>query len=321
MVELMVVVAIIAILAGVLFGSFGGATESARAALCLTNLRALAMASSSAAITGGYPLASSREVYGAGTSEDNAALGYCSQPGWISWLGENYSGLPAHRSGNEMFPYRGTGKQEDADFAFTNGTLWVSTGQNRNIYVCPEHSLYRKRKKLSTPYFSYVMNAGFGWDYTKGAGTCEGTPGVYFDIKFGDLACADKTLLFAEFATVAITGNDGAKDVDNIIHEDCVLQFLDVPVKSKNKDFNGMKCSPMGDAESIGFAHKVGKRRCAHVAFADGHTEKLVWGDGGVDAKTLTAYLCKGWDVTTSAGTGWQLAKDADMPGEEEEEE
>ena len=40
LVELLVVVAIIAILAGVLVSSFSGGTESARAARCLSNLPA-----------------------------------------------------------------------------------------------------------------------------------------------------------------------------------------------------------------------------------------------------------------------------------------
>ena len=314
LVELMVVVGIIAILAGVLFASFGNATESSRAALCLTNMRSLAMTVNSIAMgQGGYPLAGSREVYGMSTG-DNAALGYHSQRGWISWLGENYKGVAAHRS-NPLYPFYGGANREENEFAFTNGILWASCGRNRTLYTCPEHALKRKNQKKSAPYFSYVMSGKFGWDYTMGQGPVEGTPDIEYQIAFGDLAIADKTLLFAELPDAT----DGEDPEKSAYRSDCTLQYLDVKT-SGNNQADGMAVQA-GNAESIGFLHKVGKRKCAHVAFADGHTEKLVWNEGGVDMKTLTAYLCKGWDVTTSAGTGWQLAKDADMPGEEEEEE
>lgn len=314
MVELMVVIAIIAILAGVLFASFGNATESSRAALCLTNMRSLAMTVNSIAMgQGGYPLAGSREVYGMSTG-DNTALGYHSQRGWITWLGENYKGSPAHRS-NPLYPFYGTANMEENEFAFTNGILWASCGRNRTLYTCPEHALKRKTQKKKAPYFSYVMSAKFGWDYTMGQGPVEGTPDIEYEIGFGDLAIADKTLLFAELPDPS----DGEDPEKSAYRSDCTLQYLDV--KTAGNSGGDRMAVQAGNAEAIGFLHKVGKRKCAHVAFADGHTEKLVWNPGGVDMKTLTAYLCKGWDVTTSAGTGWQLAKDADMPGEEEEEE
>lgn len=315
LVELLVVIGIIAILTGVLFASFGNATESSRAALCLTNMRSLAMSVNSIAMgMGGYPLAGSREVYGMSTG-DNTALGYTSQRGWITWLGENYKGASAHRS-NPLYPFYGTANREENDFAFTNGTLWVSCGRNRTLYTCPEHVRLRKNMMKAAPYFSYVMNAKFGWDYTMGQGSVDGTPDIEYEIGFGDLPTADKTLLFAELPDASTGGDDPEK---SIYRADCTLQYLDV--KTSGNTGSDRMAVQAGYAESIGFLHKVGKRKCAHVAFADGHTEKIVWMEGGVDQKTLTAYLCKGWDVTSSAGSGWQLAKDADLPGEEEEDD
>ena len=138
-------------------------------------------------------------------------------------------------------------------------------------------------------------------------------------IDYGTLGRADKTLMFAELPTVSVgggaeesTGEDAKSDEDrDKYRSDGVLQYLDVRASGSNKrDAYAVEGS---DAESIGFVHKVGKKkRCAHVAFADGHTEKLVWSPGGINAQTLTAYLCKGWDVTSSAGGGWALAQDAD---------
>ena len=71
---------------------------------------------------------------------------------------------------------------------------------------------------------------------------------------------------------------------------DCVLQY-------KAYDFNK---NWKGKAESIAFNHKSAKRYCAHVAFADGHTEKLVKpGKGsGVSEEQLTALLCAGKDIS-----------------------
>ena len=71
LVELIVVIGIIGVLAGVLFASFSGGTESARAAKCLSNMRNLAQAAISTATNGRkltwdtsyhYPLAGSRAV-------------------------------------------------------------------------------------------------------------------------------------------------------------------------------------------------------------------------------------------------------------------
>ena len=315
LIEMLVVIGIIGILAGVLFASFGGATESARAAQCLTNMRALAMAANARAMSaGGYPLAGSREAYG--TDEDTGGLWYTSQPGWISWLsydkyddGKGHARTKQSMQAIDTFPFYGTGKEEDALFAVTNGSLWISCNRNKALYTCPEHVLYRKDQKYGKPLFSYVMNARFGWDYTKGGGSIAAS-GAYA-IGFGDLTRADKTLMFAELPTEPVGGEEKSKDKPEGLKADCVLQYLDVKASGSNKK-DGL-ASESGEAESIGFVHKVGKKkRCAHVAFADGHTEKLVWAEGGVDPKTLTAYLCKGWDVTFSAANGWTLAQDAD---------
>ena len=53
-------------------------------------------------------------------------------------------------------------------------------------------------------------------------------------------------------------------------------------------------------------------RSCAHVAFADGHTEKILEPrDGGLDAKELTALLCEGKDVSFD-GSGYQEVRETD---------
>lgn len=315
LVEMLVVIGVIGILAGVLIASFGGATDSARAAKCITNMRSLAMAVNSQAMSeGGYPLAGSRVVAGGGKGSH---LSYTSHRGWISWLGEKYDGRESCTFYPDL-PFYGTGKREDEMFAFTNGIFWASAGQNRDMFVCPEHARQRREKKLSAPLFSYVMNAWFGWDYSLGTGPVEGTASVEYLRGFNEVTKADKTLLFAEIPVLSVA-DETPDDDPNDRKADCTLQYLDVVPSSGSKKRDQTATSAK-NAESIGFVHKVGTKLCAHVVFADAHTEKLVWINGGVDLKTLTAYLCRGWDVTSTPSGGWQIAKDADFGGEEEEE-
>ena len=70
LVELIVVVGIICILAAILIASFGGGTESARNALCLTNMRNLAAACQTYGMAHGYyPAAGSFEKIGTDESD------------------------------------------------------------------------------------------------------------------------------------------------------------------------------------------------------------------------------------------------------------
>ena len=317
LVELLVVIGIIGILAGVLLATFSSGTESARAAQCLTNMRSLAMAANARAVENEYyPLAGSREVVD--LDDSTGKTWYRSQAGWISWLCEgNYmdgntgeNRASAHRS-NTQPTFYGNGNEDDMTFALTNGTVWMTSGRNRSLYVCPVHNLYRKNNGRKAPYWSYVMNARFGWDTSKGS-KAVGTAQTAGAVRYNSLTRADKTLMFAELPTVdPESGEDIGEDKDGTA-SDCVLQYKAIAANTKSKS-KGYCSSEDGSEESIGFVHKNGKRgRCAHVVFADGHTEKLIWKDGGIDPKTLTAYLCRGWDVTFDAKSGWKLADGAD---------
>ena len=308
LVELLVVIGIIAVLSAVLLVSFSGATDSARAAKCLSNMRSLAQAVNSYAMEENtYPYAGSFETIGSDPETHRPA--YMSQPGWISWLCKgNYDsvkGSSSHRS-NPIAPYYGTGNDDDALFALTNGTLWVSCAKNRSLYVCPLHSRYCTEHGKAQPVWSYVMNAKFGWDYEKGS-----KPIALEGMMYGALSRADRTLLFAELPTIDPTTGNDVSEKHSGLTADCVLQYQDV---KSAKGSTGLYSSSSGEAESIGVVHTIGKGMpCAHIVFADGHTEKLAWRNGGDDVKRLTAYLCRGWDVTFSSKNGWKLAPDADQ--------
>ncbi len=306
LIELMVVIAIIAILAGVMMVSFGGATSSARAALCITNMKNLAQAANTYAMQSGYyPLAGSRESVSMGSTTTT----YSPQTGWISWLDKdkyddgNGNKVRTAHVGVEICPFYGTGDDESDIYAITNGTLWKATAYNRKLYTCPEHVRYRGEKKLKTPLWSYVMSARFGYDTTRGSGSAatDGACGVAYN----SLSRADRVLLFAELPTVDPETRQTTSDPSSYA-ADCTLQY--------RATVNGIQMGDWdGEVEAIGFPHKLGKRDyCGHVVFADGHTETLKYNEKGLSLEDLTAVLCQGYDIAYDDGAGYKLPSDAD---------
>lgn len=293
LIELLVVIAIIGLLAGVLIASFSGATESARAAQCISNLKSLAMAANAAAMYDAddprYPLAGSREA----VRDD---LRYTEITGWISWLscneeygnGEDGNYPTSHRT-IEICPFYGTDDPRKNDFALSNGSLWNALGQNKSVYVCPTHRRACQDNKIGTPLFSYVMNAKFGYDFTKGTKSC-GDVDAARGMSYGSFKNPDRMLMFAELPATSPSSGEGGKKNDLYV-SDCVLNYKGtVDGKTYGSAWDG-------EPESIGFNHKAGKKRyCAHVVFMDGHTEKLQQPEEGgqLDEFQLTALLCEG---------------------------
>ena len=317
LVELLVVIGIIGVLAGVLFASFGSGTDAARAAKCLANMRNLAQATISCAANGKsvndnsvhyFPLAGSRAEMG--VSGDSVM--YYEDVGWISWLsmndeygtrgekGSGGGGLGANggNRGSKGFialenvsAYSKSGIDEKAEFAIKNGAIWEAVNGNHEVYVCPDHARAAGKKGL-TVNWSYVMSAYFGYDWSNGS-KAAGIIGHSNDRVSLNSSRLDRTLLFAElpfndhdFGGGKIdTSFDTAADTSN----DCVLQY-----KAGSIDGETFNKQWAGAAESIAFNHKSGKRWCAHVVFADGHTEKLLLpnGGGGLNREQLTALLC-----------------------------
>ena len=310
LVELLVVIGIIATLAGIMVLSFGGATESARAANCLTNMKQLAQAANSKAMeTGYYPLAGSLESIDVDEVEGKTL--YRPMVGWISWLDNkrqyedsNGNQIASSHKSAEQCPFYGNGTLEDETYALTNGTIWVSGGRNKKLYTCPAHVLSRREAGLKAPLWSYVMNAYFRYDYSQGSKAV--ASGIYPGRRYGALKRADRTLMFAELPTID-PATRRRLDEPSGAEADCTLQYkASINGNSYNSSWNGK-------AETVGFVHKSGKRNyCAHVVFADAHTEKLVYSEAGLSLQDLTAALCEGLDVAFGK-QGYQLAKDADQ--------
>lgn len=313
LIELLVVIGIIGILAGILMTSFSGGTSSARAAKCLSNMRNLAQVTIGCASKGNnifgdyFPLAGSRAVMQA----KGDSIVYLEDSGWISWLskndeygmrggatgekGQNTGGGKDHPKSfvslKNASAYSSGGDSDDQDFAIQNGAIWPSMNGNRECYVCPEHALAARKKGLNV-HWSYVMNAYFGYDWSDGQKAVDALEIFTNDRVSLNSARLDRTLLFAELPFNDHDFNGSKIDTEfssgASTENDPILQYK---ASYDGEEFN-KKWS--GRAESIAFNHKAGSRWCAHVVFADGHTEKLLLpkGGGGLNREQLTALLC-----------------------------
>ena len=303
-IELLVVVGIIGILAGVLLASFSGGTEAARAAKCLANMRNLAQgAISYASQHDRFPFAGSHAAIGV---DSKGKVKYVEHVGWISWLSMNDEYNTRSARGGSSSSFRPLpnisaccSDEDHATFAITNGTLWKCVGQNRDTYVCPAHAI-RAKKHAATVRFSYAMSAYFGYDWTQGSKAATSEHSGWISMNTSRL---DRRLMFAELPFAIPGANDSANEVpedeaysaaDNTTLADCTLQYK---ATVEGNTYNGRWS---GTAESIHFNHRSGKRYCAHVAFADGHVEKLLMpkGSGGLHSVQLTGVLCGGDDVS-----------------------
>lgn len=318
LIEMLVVIAIIGVLAGILIGSFSGGTEAARAAKCLANMRNLAQgAISYASRTDHFPYAGSFAAVGV---DSNGKTTYYERTGWISWLSQNdeYGTRRASKAKPTSFISLKNISAYCTDekkslFCMTNGALWTAVNCNRETYVCPAHQL-KARKKGITPRWSYVMSAYFGYDSSNGSEAECSTEDCGVWMNSGRL---ERKLLFAELpingdgprideGNGSGSANASYATGDGTTSSDCVLQYK---ASYNGKDYNK---SWKGTAESIAFNHKSGKRWCAHVVFADGHTEKLLKPkSGGLSDEQLTALLCGGVDVAFD-GSKYELIKKGD---------
>jgi len=298
LIELLIVIGIIAILAGVLLSTFGGATESARLAKCQANLRSLAAAVNTYAMeSGSYPHAGSCQYMKSSLNEaGDVTIGV--YKGWVSWLdkGEFKSDTTQEKSISQS-SYVGT--DDEVSHALTNGAIWKATGRNRSLYQCPVHQKTCLRLKGRQPGWSYAMNAYFRTERAKGKATVEGD-----SISFNGLKRADRRLLFAEIQglelNTADTSKYGADGLPKVAMEgsatDGILQY--------QSDSGSTEGDAGSAAESMGFNHIRGKRVVGLVAFADGHTEAITLPREG-DLKQLTGWLCGGFDVAFTT-TGFE---------------
>ena len=304
LVELLVVIGIIAVLMGIMLVGFSGSSESARAAQCLSNMRNLAAACQTyGSANGRYPFAGSIEYMKIDEQHQGHKIVanplYLEVPGWISWAsrGAYANKARSHQASSAWMISTYSTDKEERLYCLTNGALWKYVSGNRQSYVCANHV---KKHPKNPPLWSYVMNAYFGWDTSKGSAP----QGQSFShVRYGNLDRADRYLLFAElqFLDCGLPIPDGSGSGTEC---DTVLQYNVAAARSGR---NGANNAEGTGNEIIGVNHKNGRNLYAHVAFADGHAEKLRIPYSGsikkpqVDEsmlRNLTAWLCTGEDVS-----------------------
>ncbi len=297
MIELLVVIGIIGILAAVVLSQFSGATETARATQCMTNMRNLAVAAHNFALgneDGNYPFAGSYKA----VSFDNDE-GYSSQKGWISYS-----------KGGSVSKFSET-QLENRLYSLTNGTLWELTGRSFATYQCPAHVRVCKDKRMDEPVWSYRMNRFFGSD--KGSGEPVLWHGLSLqkkewtwhegNVEKRRVFNSDKVLMFAEIPVIDRQGVSAISLTASGTEGDSILQA------NSSYDNQGAK------GESIGFNHKLGTRGyTGHVAFADGHVEKLlqpnVNNPSASAEQELTMWLCDGEDIAITGSKYERIKND-----------
>ena len=297
LVELLVVIAIIAILAGVLMSTFGGGTSSARAARCLSNMKNLANACQTYGMESRhYPLAGNLVYMYMDESRGISRVRrqYSENAGWISAYSKDVFPSTSYSQPQSVSMY--SEDRNQVSYALTNGVLFKYVSGSRETYVCPEHAKHVGPGVQVN--WSYLMNAAFGWDKLQRA-KANNTSGR---IEYGTLARSDKTWLFSEvpymskehFNGWCPTPGDTASSPDT----DAILQYGESGLDESSKGaYTG------GSSEEIGVNHRSGRNYFAHIAFADGHVEKLRVPMNGKKPNTsgfaeLTSWLCAGYDVS-----------------------
>lgn len=295
LVELLIVIAIIAILGGIMLTQFSGSTESALASNCLNNMRSLCNAVlAQASRDNYYPSAGPFKYLVLDESSDDY-----SQERWFQgWVGYDLSDQPV------SCYYEPSGDGRVQYDAITNGTIWRVMNGARAAYVCPSHVKHCSRGRHPTPAWSYAMNSFFGWNSSavklvageRGGRRGYGNGSFSFSYSSSPTSrsrSAERVLLFAEIPFV----DNGVQHPDYSTGaspaNDAILQYKNDQggVEKANRPSDGV-------AEAIGFNHKSGADYSAHVAFADGHCVKLTLPRAGSldNIIDLTTWLCTGQD-------------------------
>lgn len=278
LIELLIVIGIIGILASVMLGFFSGSSESAKATVCMNNMRALAVAVNNYASQnelGHYPAAGSfvyMTYYG--------KLEYHERVGWVARSPRNGKKVGSIITFSAEDTFKNRNAEGGLRQALASGSLWGQLNSSRSLYQCPVHAEACNKKNHRYPGWSYVMNPVFGWA-SDGDNPLPGWAGC----SYGSWKAPDRVLLFAEIQgiddpdlrLVANLNQGGEKG-------DSVLQYE--------------------DNEYIGFNHKQKVGHWAgHVAFVDGHVGKfLVPERGSIDLRKLTEKLCAGHELEYRGG-------------------
>ncbi|MFO7536171.1 MAG: DUF1559 domain-containing protein [Kiritimatiellia bacterium] len=146
MIELMVVIAVIGILAGLLMPTLVKAREKGRQTQCKSNLKELHTAVMAYTANGGhFPHATTYQIFDTDRQVWSEING---------WVGPCVSMPPGSRGNTDMW----NDGNSNATTCITNGSLYSYVADTR-IYLCPTFAMeFAKLKPTATAVRSYVMN-------------------------------------------------------------------------------------------------------------------------------------------------------------------
>ena len=271
--ELLVVITIIAILAGVLAGNYGQVRENGWSTSCKGHLKNLYQAALNYSVDnrGGYPHAGPYETH------DDLNNTYAEQKAWVNWTGTGI--WPA--GPNHMIPPTWYGSL--AWTSITNGTLWDYTSHDSSAYFCPK---FRSLKNGYDVKRSYVMNGYFG---------CQNTQTNQDSLSVDPRATeASRTLMFADMQDrINYPGRTSAGNMPVVCTVCAVGSTPPGPGDDGVLEATSL-LSPYVTYESIGYIHRMAGDYYGHVVFMDGHIEAvgLKQADGSLSNRTFDA--CSG---------------------------
>jgi len=272
--ELLVVMAIIAVLVAMLIPGINRAREHARSTQCRSNLRNLQVAVMSHATDSGgnLPRAWSFEIY------DVWGERWDEFRGWVDWL--DYDRRPAteqsaHVNDPADEPEPGTVPEwwgDEARTSITNGTLWEYTGRSMGVYLCPTFAREDVCGRAGA-IRSYTMNSYFQNNRSWKPRTIL------------TMTNASKVLLFADMHTHQ---NDSVEEASGATFQpvcDYGMKEMEegyFDINGRNQriaSYDGMLnathdgWSQAYPFEAIGGFH----RSMGNAIFLDGHVEALAW--------------------------------------------
>jgi len=247
LVEMLVVIAIIAILATIVLNAVKQAREAGYATRCKANLRNLANGIQALAVEGG----GIRQAYGYESENLNAALPYNEVKGWVTWVPSTSATAPRPTWPNansqagqmEQPPWYGA----KGTRGIKDGTLWADGGlSDLSVYICPRfkqkaEAMLRSLNIWEDAVRSYAMNKRVSGD---------GLQSVNMS----------RTMLFAEIPVPA----SGVRTTP------WVPNGGDPCLDAEGPANTGTGIAPY---ETIGFIHRYAGVACGHVVFVGGNVE------------------------------------------------
>lgn len=292
LVEMLVVIAIMALLAAALLPHLGSLREQGLATRCKSNLKQLASGVSNRVADdsnkpdhekgGGVPFAQSYGIY------DSIPELWRERRGWVSWLKSDGTAKDLgfnkreHPSGlRQPTAYAGTGA-ENGRSAITNGTLWAYVNQDFSTYLCPKHRNVRIGKHAVCR--SYAMNGWFYYglanSFSKGeSNTANGSWRAWRARKLYDAGELPKLMLFAEIGYVDPADRTNKDKIAASLKNngDAVLAPWgnSIPASSNFSSVWGNSSLHRKPNESIAFNHRMQGKNYGFIAYADGHVTQV----------------------------------------------